>query len=293
MQKKELDSTKIKILVCCHKPCELPKDDVFLPIQVGAAISDVDLGMQRDDQVNGESCDNISTKNKSYCELTAMYWAWKNIKKLYPDLEYIGLNHYRRYFAADCYDTEKTETRIGNYKLPISIILRKLSKYKGGIIARPVSLPYSLSIAYCVAHNSSDFRILKDIIKSKYSDYIPYFEKEIELGNKFSAYNMFVLKIDDFSSYCEWLFGILSEIEEKCNITNYDAYQKRIYGFMAERLLRVWCSKNIKMRYMSVVKFCTPVMKISVSHQLKNICKAFVYEFVFLHIRRWGKIFDL
>lgn len=67
-----LNSSKIKILVCCHKSCELPKDDIFLPIQVGATISAVDLGMQRNDQINGVPCDNISAKNKSYCELTAM-----------------------------------------------------------------------------------------------------------------------------------------------------------------------------------------------------------------------------
>lgn len=96
-----LNKDNCKILICCHKPCELPPDPdgLFLPVQVGAAISDVDLGMQRYDQVNGEPCDNISAKNKSYCELTALYWAWKNIKKIYPNLEYIGLNHYRRYFS--------------------------------------------------------------------------------------------------------------------------------------------------------------------------------------------------
>ena len=74
-------------------------DEIFFPIHVGAAISNVTLGIQRDDQINGSYCDNISSKNKSYCELTALYWAWKNIKKIYPDLEYIGLNHYRRYFS--------------------------------------------------------------------------------------------------------------------------------------------------------------------------------------------------
>ena len=98
MTPNELDSSKIKILICCHKKCELPKDDIFLPIQVGAAISDVDLDMQRDDSINGKICDNISEKNKNYCELTAMYWAWKNIKEIYPNIDYIGLNHYRRYF---------------------------------------------------------------------------------------------------------------------------------------------------------------------------------------------------
>ena len=45
--KKSLDKSKIKILVCCHKPCELPKDDIFLPIHCGKALSDLDLGIAR------------------------------------------------------------------------------------------------------------------------------------------------------------------------------------------------------------------------------------------------------
>ena len=40
--------------------------------------------------------DNISQKNKTYCELTAQYWAWKN-----EDADYYGFFHYRRYLAFD------------------------------------------------------------------------------------------------------------------------------------------------------------------------------------------------
>lgn len=38
--------------------------------------------------------DNISGKNPDYCELTAQYWAWKNI-----DCDYYGFFHYRRYLT--------------------------------------------------------------------------------------------------------------------------------------------------------------------------------------------------
>ena len=80
---------KIKVLVCCHKATYVPNDDVYLPIQVGKANSKIDLGFQGDDEGK-----NISEKNFSYCELTAVYWAWKNLK----DIDYIGLCHYRRFF---------------------------------------------------------------------------------------------------------------------------------------------------------------------------------------------------
>jgi hypothetical protein len=52
-------------------------DDIFMPVQGGKAISDIDLGIQGDD--TGE---NISAKNPYYAELTILYWAWKNLKNV-------------------------------------------------------------------------------------------------------------------------------------------------------------------------------------------------------------------
>ena len=39
---------------------------------------------------------NISHLNRQYCELTGIFWVWKNINK-YQDAEYIGFMHYRRH----------------------------------------------------------------------------------------------------------------------------------------------------------------------------------------------------
>ena len=49
---------KAKILVCCHKPCDYPREEPYLPIQGGKSISTIDLGIQGDD-----TGDNISLKN--------------------------------------------------------------------------------------------------------------------------------------------------------------------------------------------------------------------------------------
>ena len=86
----KLEKHKVfKILVACHKKTKTPFESVYLPIQVGAAGNDP-IGFARDD--NG---DNISDKNPMYCELTGLYWAWKNLS-----CDYLGLVHYRRYFSA-------------------------------------------------------------------------------------------------------------------------------------------------------------------------------------------------
>ena len=66
----------------------MPDDELYLPVQVGREGKE-NLGYQVDN--NGE---NISNKNATFCELTGLYWAWKNL-----DADYIGLCHYRRHFT--------------------------------------------------------------------------------------------------------------------------------------------------------------------------------------------------
>ena len=77
----------IKVLVAVHKPYRMPKDSAYLPIHVGYK-KKKNIGF-----IGDHTGDNISEKNPNFCELTAYYWAWKNL-----DAEYVGLVHYRRHF---------------------------------------------------------------------------------------------------------------------------------------------------------------------------------------------------
>lgn len=264
MQKKKsmnLNKDNIKILLCCHKPSTLPPDPdgIFLPIQVGAAISDTDLGMQRDDQLNGQPCDNISEKNKSYCELTAMYWAWKNIKKLYPDLEYIGLNHYRRYFSFKRISPFNSfifcpENSCQNYTVDKKKLRRMLAE-GFSIVAKHQTSPYPLFTDYSVHHSREDACILHSVVCETFPEYVDSFDK-IMCGNKLSPCNMFITSWEKFDSYCTWLFKILKDTERRIDVSNYTSYQMRCFGFMAERLFNVWLDRNhIKTKFLNVYVF--------------------------------------
>ncbi|MDY6007062.1 MAG: DUF4422 domain-containing protein, partial [Gemmiger sp.] len=77
------------IIVATHKPYWVPDDPMYLPVQMGHAIHPA-IGYIGDD--TGE---NISERNANFCELTGLYWAAHNI-----DSDYIGIVHYRRYFAS-------------------------------------------------------------------------------------------------------------------------------------------------------------------------------------------------
>ena len=78
----------IKIIVATHKKYQMPTEEIYIPIHVGAE------GKEKLEYVPDNTGENISVKNPYYCELTGLYWAWKNL-----DAEYIGLVHYRRYFT--------------------------------------------------------------------------------------------------------------------------------------------------------------------------------------------------
>lgn len=84
-------------------------------------------------------------------------------------------------------------------------------------------------------------RIIQQIIEEKGdAKFINAFEDVMFRNNKLIHYNMFIMKWDDFNNYCNWLFPILKEAEKRIDISHYNVIQKRIWGYMAERLMNVW-----------------------------------------------------
>ena len=55
---------------------------------------------------------------------------------------------------------------------------------------------------------------------------------------------MFVMKKEKFDEYCQWLFTILFELEKRIDISNYNQYESRVFGFISERLFNVWLEKQ-------------------------------------------------
>jgi hypothetical protein len=228
------NSVNLKIMVCVHKPDFYESDGVYMPLHVGKALSQYDLKIQGDDI--GE---NISDKNRNYCELTGLYWAWKNLEHV----DYIGLCHYRRYFdfnkAGSCPVRSVSKEEYLSKRQYNSINNSILDKYDI-ILATPKSYPYNLFIDYSLEHISEDMRVLKDVIHALTPEYDFAFNETMLNNNKLSHFNMFICRWEIFNGYCEWLFLILGEVEKRVDISNYSTLQARIYGYMSERLLNVY-----------------------------------------------------
>lgn len=223
----------IKILVATHKKYWMPKDSVYVPVQVGAALHPA-LGYVPDN-----TGDNISAQNPNYCELTALYWAWKNL-----DCEYIGLCHYRRYFGHKVYskDIEKKKGAIFHRE----DYGKLLQKYD---VILPVKRNYYIETVrsqYEHAHYKKDLDEVERIISEKYPGYSDAFTRVMN-RRKLHILNMFVMKKSLFDEYCTWLFDILFELEKRTDLSGYDSYEARLFGFMSERLFNVWLERqNLK-----------------------------------------------
>ena len=241
-----MNTPVVKILVCCHKPGEWLSDDVYIPIQCGKAISKYDLGIQGDD-----TGDNISAKNPYYCELTALYWAWKNLK----NVNYIGLCHYRRYFDfEDKILLGRAYKNVADLQINQSLNLDVVFKKYDVILPKRDILPDSLECHYKKMHIAEDWEMLKQVIQEKYPEYVDGFIQVTQHNNKMAPYNMFIMPYGLFCEYCQWLFSLLSEMEQRIQISP-NVYQQRIFGFMAERLLNVWTyNEKLKIKYMPILK---------------------------------------
>lgn len=232
--------SNIKIFICTHKEVPLPQHPYFLPIQAGATLHDAIKGYQPDNDG-----DNISEKNPHFCELTCHYWAWKNLK----NVDIVGLNHYRRYFdftrkwqqfSADKHFIATDNFLKQDYKFPnLEELLSKSD------IILPVARHWRVSNTqqYGEYHIAKDWEMLRQIIKERHPDYIPAFEKTMDYSNKSVGYNMFITHWKYFDAYSEWLFDILFEVERRVPPID-DPIQSRIYGYMSERLINVFCKHH-------------------------------------------------
>lgn len=229
----------VKIIVAAHKKYQMPDDKMYIPVQVGSEGKEKIEGYQPDNV--GE---NISNKNPYFCELTGLYWAWKNM-----DSNYIGLVHYRRYFTEnkkvpknekEKFEIVLSEKEIENLLKNTEVILPKKRKY------------YIENLYDHYKHTMyiEPLDETRKIMKEKYPEYLEEFDK---LHKRTSAhmFNMFVMKKEILNEFCNWLFDILFELEKRIDVSQYDAFHARFFGRVSELLLDVWINKN-KINYKEV-----------------------------------------
>ena len=276
----------IKIGIAYHKRCNFYKSDMFIPIQVGAARSNSNFGIQKDSEGN-----NISFANAYCSEMSASYWLWKNC-----DADYKGLFHYRRFltFKKQCvtkrlknailYIATKmaspfikdswikylaypnfsiSENQVGEvlnefeHDLLCNIKNNNIDCYSAGYMYHSTySVKTHLQRAIGYWHSQK----IKEIISDKFPEFNKYFLLTLS-DNKFVGYNMIVAKDEIYDDYCKTIFNILAIYHEYMNENIPDNIKNnallRDYGYIAELLtdsyLRKLKNEGKKVMHLGVV----------------------------------------
>lgn len=226
----------IKLFVCCHQQAEIPDHSLLVPIQVGAAFAETYFPNFVYDNVG----ENISEKNRSYCELTAQYWAWKNV-----NADYLGFFHYRRFLYPDV-------RRRRPYRIERRVDLTLLDKLGYDRFAEiicqydmiaPIGEEMNVSVrehyANAPYHRRSDLERMERIVLER----CPKMSQALETylsGSVCWFGNIYIMRYETFHHYCSWLFPLLEEFDRRTDFTDYTVQERRVDGYLAERLFGIY-----------------------------------------------------
>ncbi len=231
----------IIIMIASHKACEVPADPVYQPVLVGSAAfrkraeENAETGMPVG-FLGDDTGDSISEKNARFGELTGLYWAWKNMS-----CKYLGLVHYRRYFASPgaagmrpadkILKGEEAEKLLQRFQV---ILPRKRRYYIESVYSH-----------YAHTFDGKQLDVARQIIGKRCPEYLDCFDVCMRRRSAY-IFNMFLMPKALSDSYCEWLFPILSDLEQEISTEGMTDFEKRFVGRVSERLFNVWLLYQIR-----------------------------------------------
>ncbi len=223
------------VMVATHKKYRMPEDPLYLPLHVGAEGkvdadgNPLDFGYQKDN-----TGDNISIKNPKFCELTAFYWAWKNL-----DADFIGLVHYRRYFGYGKKQKDPFRSILTDKQLQ-----PMLRKYDVFVPAPQRYIIETLYSHYEHTHYAEHLDVTREVIRELYPTYLSTYDKVIK--NRYGyMFNMMIMKRSLFDKYMDWIFNIMNEVENRIDDSQFEPFEARFYGRISEIIFNVWLQYQI------------------------------------------------
>lgn len=231
----------IKIFVICHKNSKVVSNKLLVPLQVGCALN----GTRLENMLHDDEGENISNKNRKYCELTGLYYAWKNV-----EADYYGLFHYRRYLSfADkpfktniegevvCQGFDENSIKLFGWD---EQTMRKVIEENDVVTSElcgclNIYQQYKLPLT----QNILDFDFCIDYVNKHFPDMKKAVKKYIHSSKGYFC-NMFVMNKWLFNEYCQWLFEILDAHEKAFDEEFYDVQSYRVSGYLAERLTGIY-----------------------------------------------------
>ena len=211
----------VKVVIAAPKGCWLPKDPLYIPVQIGPS--------EDGDAPGGDS---IRDRHAGYGDLTALYWAWKHL-----DAEYLGFSRHDclftlRRFGAD----RKNALTLDQARLSLNgaeVLLPRRRKYR-------VETSYG---QYVRVHRAEDLDRLRALLEERWPDYLGAYDRSLRRTSGHRD-NLCVMRRDLMDRYCQWLFDVLEALEARTPPERFSAGDPHVFSYAAERLLDVWLEVN-------------------------------------------------
>lgn len=245
-----------KIFVCYHKKDEIIQNEVLTPISLNSNNIELDFCEYQDNVGT-----NIADYNYTFCELTALYWMWKN-----TDYDYIGLFHYRRllYLTEDIqFEGMRSKfitisginNQFDKYGLD-SVNINNLMRKYDIILPKSEALETSVYEQYrnFSSHVPEHLDMAVQYIEKNHPEMIESVRSTLE-GNKIFFCNMFVGKKKLIDEYCEWVFPILFHVIDNTNEDGLNIQQLRYAGFVSERLFTIYIHHLLERKELKIAFF--------------------------------------
>ena len=109
----------------------------------------------------------------------------------------------------------------------------------------------SLKFHFNLFHGKGNLDLAINQLEKKYQK---DFENYMSTNTEFHPHNMFICKTEILKNYYEVIFPWLQKCESVFGFKKLDGYGKRrIYGFLAERFLSYWFSKNYSVAEVPII----------------------------------------
>jgi len=232
----------MRIFVVAHKQTKTPPSPLYGVIAVGGAILP---GAEFSDSTG----DNISAKNRNYCELTAIYWIWKNTRE-----DPVGVCHYRRFFnllptnlhshpLITLPAPDDTTTRLLSDPRQATVIRHLLNQYDI-IIPRALFPPISIGHDYVRAHGAQEWsEFLRQLDLLYGAD-----RHSARDESRFFGFNMLIARREIFDLYATQLFHVIdkvfSVVGARPDVPGARYQPGRYPGYLAERFMSAFVNAN-------------------------------------------------
>lgn len=247
--------SKVKIFVGYYKPNFVFQSDVYEPILT----ANIDWPEQPDILRDSIGI-NVAERSQYYGELSGHYWVWKNFLPNTKD-EYIGFCHYRRFLdfgITPMPDVPFKPMFLDDFKNIFqhytgSTILNCIKEYDI-VLPHKFYFQQSLYEQYIKYHPKKEMDLALDVLKELYPDYSETAKQVMDSNELYICLN-FIMKKELLNDYMEWIFSILTLVEERSNWSEYTDYLSiRVAAFLAERFFNIWLSHNIKTKGLNILK---------------------------------------